>query len=140
MMGSSMFPEREIWIGRSHITGTTGSWVDLRNITGNVGSFFINTPPGLAAAYTVTFETAEADSANECNADAATATAMQQGYPSAALTTTISPTDANYSATLGGVCRVVLNCRGNFVRAKLSAATAGVTVDIIGKAARLAQI
>lgn len=141
-MAGSVYPESGLWFGRSHFTGTTGSWVDLRNI-GVGGSFYVVAPPALGAAVTVSFETADADATNDCNADAATATAMTAGGmcdTPTALQIVLDPASTAYDSAKGQSCLVRLQCRGPFVRAKLSAATAGVTVDVIGPASRLASI
>lgn len=139
---SAMYPERELWFANSAITGTTGTAVDMTNFVQDRGSAVIVAPPGLTAPVTVTFETADADPANAC-LPAATWTAMNQGGlcdAATPLSVTINPADAAYSATFGQICRIPLQCRSAFVRAKLSVATAGLSVMIVGKAARLASL
>lgn len=141
MMGA-LYPEREMWFARSHIAtgGTTGSAVDMRNFADQRGSFIITVPPTLASAVTVTFETTTPDPASDGSPLASGWAALNQGglcEDVAAMSVVIDPNDADFSATYGKIVRLPIQCRSAFIRAKLGAASALVTVDIVGKAARL---
>ena len=60
--------------------------------------------------------------------------------PSAAMSVVLDPADPKYSASKGMVVRKPIQCRSAFVRAILSGATAGVTVDVVGAARRLDNV
>lgn len=138
-----LYPEREMWFAGSLVTGTTGVAVDMSKFVDNVGSALIIVPPGLAAARTITFETAPAQAADPCAPDAALWAAMSGAGicdSPAALSVVVAPTDPDYSNTLGKVCRIPLQCRNQFVRALLSVATVGLSVIIIGRARRLHSV
>lgn len=144
-MGSALYPERELWFAQSVIPalGTTGSAVDLSNIVQHRGSFLIVAPPSLGAAVTVTFETANGDPATNYCTPINSWSALNGGGlcdDPAALSVVIDPADPAYSATLGLIARLPIQCRSQFVRAKISAATAGLSVLVIGKASRLFSV
>lgn len=142
MLGTK-YPERQCFFSRSHITGTTGSAVDMRNFVDNAASFIIHAPPSLGAAVTVTFETTVHDPSNDCNPKSDGWGAMNaEGMceQTAALSVVLDPADPKYSSTKGMVVRVPIQCRSAFVRGNLSAETAGVTVDVVGAARRLDSV
>lgn len=145
MLGTPLYPEREIWVAASHMTGTTGSEVDASAFADHRGSFLVIAPPGLAAPVTVTFETADPDPAQNYCAALAPWSPMEQGgmcEDKTPLSITIDPTDPTkgYDAVKGQICRVPMQCRSQFVRAIASAATPGLVVLVIGKPSRLFSI
>lgn len=145
-MGTSLYPERELWFSQSSFTGVNGAWVDMSSFVQDRGSFVVIAPAGLVAAVTVSFKTADADPAqNYCAPLLTTAAPLMQGGmcdPIVGFTIVIDPTDplGGYSATKGQICRVPIQCRGAFVQAILSAATPGLSVLVVGKASRLFSI
>lgn len=141
MMGA-LYPEREMWFARSHIAtaGTTGTAVDMRNFADQRGSFIITVPPTFSGSVDVTFETTDPDPASDGSPYTADYAALKQGGLNedvTDMTVTISDADADFSAVYGKIVRVPIQCRKAFIRAKLSAAKALLTVDVVGKAARL---
>lgn len=145
MLGTPMYPERELWIAQSTITGTTGSEVDLSPFADYRGSIVVVAPPGLAAPVTVTFETADPDPAQNYCAALAPWSPMNQGGmcdPVTSLSITIDPTDPTkgYDAVKGQICRVPMQCRSQFMRPILDTATPGLSVLVIGKPSRLFSI
>lgn len=138
-----LYPEREMWFAASLTTGTTGVAVDMTKFVANVGSAVIFVPPTLAAARTITFETAPPSAADPCLPDDLLWAEMSMAGicdSPTPLAVVVDPTDADFSATLGKACRIPLQCRNRFVRAKLSVATVGLTVAIVGRAARLDSV
>jgi hypothetical protein len=113
----------------------------MRNYIGNTGAFQIRVPKALAAAVTVSFQTADADPANDC-LPGATWTPLNEGGLCDAVTPmtyVADPLDAGYDPVAGVVCFKPIQCRAAFVRAVLSAASAGLTVDVVGPAQRQAE-
>src|SRR5690606_10570049 len=106
-----LYPEREIWVAASHLTGTTGSEVDMSAFADYRGSFLVVAPPGLVAPVTVTFETADPDPAQSNCVALPPWSAMNEGGMCDAVTplsVTIDPTDpaSGYDLVKGQVCRI----------------------------------
>lgn len=143
MSGFPMFPERELFYAPSFIAaaGVTGSAVDLANFMENVGSVIVAAPPTLAAAVTVKLQAADGDPAqNYCAPLNAWADMDGTGIcdPAASpLQIVMDPASAAFSPTYGLVCRIPIQCRKKFIRASLSAASAGLMVWVVGKARRI---
>jgi hypothetical protein len=146
MSGFPMYPERDCFFAPSFIAaaGVTGTAIDLANFMENVGSIIVAAPPTLAAAVTVTLQAADGDPAqNYCTPLNAWANMDGTGICDPAVTPlqiVMDPASPLFSNVYGMVCRIPIQCRKKFLRASLSAASAGLMVWAVGKARRLDSV